>query len=122
MGKIGPALSVVVEGPNGLRLPLTTLLDTGADCSCFPTDFAGQFGIDLKDCVPVPGGSSAGETEYLRWEDGYLTCEVLGQSLKLEPLFGDLEDPVLGREDFFMRFTVRFREREGLMDIEPCSA
>lgn len=79
------------------------LIDTGADITLIPEDWAEPMGIQISDCEIVDGGSAAGSSEFRLWnEPVYLT--VLEREIQLLPIFGGYPEILLGREDFLSHF------------------
>jgi hypothetical protein len=100
------------------RFPLFALPDSGADCSCFPEEWASPLGIDLAACEKRLVSTGAGKTYHHDWQDS-LTATVAGHEIQLQASFGPVRVGILGRSDFFEYFRVEFDERAGLTYIEP---
>jgi hypothetical protein len=103
-----------------LTAPTVGLVDSGADCSNFPADWAEQLGIDIdKDCVKETGTTAGGECTHYLYEPG-VEAIIMGRKLKLHAMFQPgLEVILLGREDFFREFKVSFDQRAATFDVEP---
>jgi hypothetical protein len=94
------------------------LIDSGADSSLFPVQWASEFGVDLASCVSTVGTSAAGNTGYFRWADGLL-ASVAGETFRLQAMFGACPIVLLGRSDFFGHFRVIFNQQAMTFEIEP---
>jgi hypothetical protein len=66
-----PCLDVILRGPAGNELGASTpaLIDSGADRSVFPIEFAEPLGISLAACRAEPFETAGGEAEELVWDD-----------------------------------------------------
>lgn len=64
-----PCLDVTLRGPSGeqIEAPVPALLDSGADRTTFPVEFAEALGIHLSQCRKEPFDSAGGEAEEFVW-------------------------------------------------------
>ncbi len=101
-----------LRGPSGKDFPVTGVIDSGADVSLFPADWAEPLGIQIADCQMVPGMSaSGGACEIHVWKEP-LHAVLLGRKFELTPAFGGTNEVLLGRDDFFMQFEARFNQQK----------
>jgi hypothetical protein len=108
-----PALPIHVHGLDGQEIHVLGLVDSGADCTCFPIVFAELLGIDLSACTMRRGSTAGGAHEQFRWEPG-LQADVAGETLTLSAVFTASPIALLGRQDFFRVFEVQFDERQSV--------
>jgi len=94
------------------------LVDSGADCSCFPEGFAGALGIDLGECEQNHVHTGNGlAVHYCASEP--LRATIAGRETLLTASFGPLGVPVLGREDFFAEFLVEINHPKRVVTLTP---
>jgi hypothetical protein len=105
-----PAIPVRLHGANGRAVKVIGLIDSGADCACFPVVWADLLGVDLALCTVRRGSTAGGSVEQYYWEPG-LRAEVAGQEVRLTGVFTSTPVALLGRNDFFRIFRVDFDER-----------
>jgi hypothetical protein len=104
---------VDVPLPDGSLFTLTglALVDSGADMSIVPAESLATFGVDWnKLSSPIEESKGAGGKLRFRRFDAKLVWE--GYSLSDHVALAEpkrLPGPLLGRNDFFVRFNVRFR-------------
>jgi hypothetical protein len=97
------------------------LVDSGADGTLLPKSMAPDLGLDpKKDLKRVKGGSGgAGGTSFPTWTASHaITGRIValpstgpklwGPSIKLQPVFAEGEQILLGRCDFFAYFNIAF--------------
>jgi hypothetical protein len=102
-------------------LPATVaLLDSGADCSTFPSAWAAKIGIDVKkDCEACPGGTAGGTTTNYVYAPG-VHAIVRKEKHTLKAVFNDgLGVILLGRDDFFSYYKVFFDQRAKTFTLTP---
>jgi hypothetical protein len=109
---------VVITGPNGVPRSIIGLVDSGADSSLFPVQWASEFGIDLAQCRDANGSSAAGKTTYYEWPGG-LHATTAGERLRLAAVFGSTPFVLLGRDDFFAHFRVAFDQQAMTFEVSP---
>lgn len=111
-------MEVHLLGVNGTGFPVRALIDSGADCSCFPEEFAGPLGIELEACEQKKVNTGNGVAiHYCAGEP--VRAVVAGRELLLTATFGPLGVPVLGREDFFTEFLVTVDHPNRLVLLTP---
>lgn len=118
-GPLVPAIPLVVHGPKA-KIPVPGLIDSGADNSMFPLDWAGHLGVDLSACRVEDCSTAGGVVQHHIWDPG-LEAEVqaLGRRVKLNAAFCDgLPVVILGRDDFFAEFKVSFDQRAQTFTLE----
>jgi hypothetical protein len=94
------------------------LIDTGADITLIPEDWAEPLGIQIADCEIVDGGSAAGSSEFrVGSESVFLT--VLEQQIELMPIFGGYPEILLGREDFLAHFEFNVDQAKHRFTLKP---
>lgn len=99
--------------------PIRAIVDSGADSTTLPTEWASKLGIDLdRDCVLKPCGTAGGETTGYAYP-GDVEVIVLGKRLTITPTFNKgLDVVLLGRRDFFFWFRVTFDQRAKTFTLE----
>lgn len=112
-----PALPVALTGPQGGG---TTIgyLDSGADTTAIPMEFAPVLGVTLEDADGLIAYAGGQAVEYLRSPDR-ITLEIAGRSVEVEPIFGWFEHLIVGRDVFAHFRRVIFDERAGEVVLEP---
>ncbi|MGH2974738.1 MAG: hypothetical protein ACRDLL_07720 [Solirubrobacterales bacterium] len=94
------------------------LVDSGADCSCFPLAFAETLGIDLNDCPETSVHTGNGlASHYCAREP--LRALIAEREVLLTASFGPVGVPVLGRDDFFSEFLVEVDHPQRLVVLTP---
>jgi Aspartyl protease len=115
-----PALPIELVRLDGKVLnPIRAIVDSGADATTLPIEWARQLGIDVdRDCVREPCGTAGGETTgfvYL----GSVKAIVLGEHITLTVTFNEgLDVALLGRRDFFFWYKVEFDQRAKSFTLE----
>jgi hypothetical protein len=118
-----PALPLALLRLDKSILPATVgLIDSGADCSTFPSTWASKIGIDLaNDCVESPGNTAGGETTNYVYEQG-VEAIICGEKRRLMAIFNDgLNVILLGREDFFSYYKILFDQHAKTFTLEAYS-
>lgn len=92
-------------------MPIPAVVDSGADSSVFPVEFAGPLGISLEACERAALATSGGEAEEFTWAEPVLAL-FDGQEVELTASFAATPVTLLGREDFFARYRVTIDQRE----------
>jgi hypothetical protein len=98
----------VLIGPSQISVPTFGLIDSGADATCFPLDYARLLGIKLDKCQKETVRTAGGPAPEYIWKSEPIKAVILGRLLELEARFSDTPMPLLGQVDFFDRFKVRF--------------
>lgn len=98
-------MEVKLRGPQGAEFPVRMLVDSGADCSCFPIQFAQALGIDLEECEENSVHTGNGLAKHYCAQEP-IPAVVADREVALTASFGPLGVPVLGRDDFFSVFLV----------------
>jgi hypothetical protein len=94
------------------------LVDSGADGSVFPEEFAETLGVDLEKCEQAKVHTGNGlAIHYCHAEP--VKALIAGRKVDLRGTFGPIGVPVLGREDFFSQFYVEVDERNRVVIITP---
>jgi Aspartyl protease len=120
-----PSLAVVLYGTadNESEVPLArtrAIVDSGADNTTLPEEWAKVLGIDLaSDCLPMRA-STAGAPSKVYAYTGGLRVEILREQLLLPTVCfsRELEQPLLGRRDFFTHYLVAFDQRNSRFFLE----
>ncbi len=102
-----------------LLTPTLAILDSGADSTTMPIEWAAKLDIDIQcDCVERPCGTAGGEASgYVFLGD--IEAMVLGERLPLSAIFlAGLDFVLLGRRDFFDWFRILFDQRAKTFTIE----
>jgi hypothetical protein len=94
-----------------LLLPVTALVDSGADSSTFPVAMMGVLGVSLSQCVEGQCTTPAGPAPMYTYPPG-LRAQLDGTEVHLAGTFTPGQTVLLGRADFFSRYLlVGFNER-----------
>jgi hypothetical protein len=111
-----PAVPVGLAGPKGGG---TTIgyVDSGAATTAVPVEFAERLGIDLERADGLIAYAGGQAVEYKRATEP-VAIEIAGRVIELEPVFGDFEHLLIGR-DVFAHFRVTFDERAGHVILDP---
>jgi hypothetical protein len=103
--QLHPAVEVRLLSRSGAEFPVLALVDSGADCSCFPEEFAEVLGVDLTQCSQNKVHTGNGlAIHYCSQEP--ICASIAGRDIELAGTFGPIGVPVLGRDDFFAVFLV----------------
>jgi hypothetical protein len=107
-------------------VPMTALVDSGADRTTFPLEIAWKLGIQPNELTLRPGGGRGVKSRFDVWTSslpiraGVSTRDAStgadsawGPAFMLSPFFIDDGSFLLGRADFFSVFTVTFEEGRG---------
>lgn len=94
-------------------------MDSGADSTVFPVEFAEELGISIDACrvLEFEAADHLG-TEWV-WHEP-LTCTFDGQLVELPAAFTNspLGIVLLGREDFFVHYRVTIDQRDQTFTLE----
>ena len=114
-----PALPIVVYHARG-RVPFRALVDSGADYSVLPAQFAPHLGVDLAQCREEPCITAGGRgTVKIRDIPLEAEVQVLGIRFAMRAAFSEYAPVVLlGRDDFFNEFRVTFDHRRETFRLE----
>jgi hypothetical protein len=110
-----PRLSTTYEGTR----PVIAIVDSGAERSMFPKAYAAALGLQLVEAEDKPHALDG--TPIMAWRAlDPLDARILaifpkrakhwGPTFDLRPFFTETSTSVLGRRDFFSRFTVTFQD------------
>jgi hypothetical protein len=120
-GERCPALDVTLITTTGKELPVTSaLVDSGADCSMFPIEWAPRLEIDLEsdDCREDECGTAGGPITNYIYKPG-ISALIEGHEHKLAATFSEHLPVVLLGRDFFMYHKITFDERAKSITLEP---
>jgi hypothetical protein len=124
-GGLVPALAIRLVSLDGVpQPPALAVIDSGADRSTFPPDWARGLGIELEEgcCEKETAVTAGGETELWVYKPGVKALiDGLEHHLKATFCVG-LEVALLGRKDFFADYKVTFDERLECFTLEPYKA
>ncbi len=125
-----PLLRVELEFEfNGVRMTrlVPGLLDSGADCAMGPFEFFEGTGVSYESLPETPGKNlgAGGEFEArlckakISWEG-----TVISEEIKVIQAGSKLPFILLGRNDFFAKYTIRFswHRMPPTIDIDPATA
>jgi hypothetical protein len=106
-----PAVPMLVRHPSkDQTYPLSALIDSGADASSFPDEWASALGIDLDECRAVRVKTASGVTYHPQWSET-LEVTIADRTFPVRPRFAPIQVAVLGRRDFFLQFKIEIDER-----------
>jgi hypothetical protein len=114
-GWLRPYLWLILKGPRAhAGIPIVGLVDTGADKSVLPKDYAKLLGYAADDLEPVEVGQMEGSAEAWGAQE---PCEAFvngipGVKFEIQPLFVATLDALWGRADLMMTYTVCVSERD----------
>ena len=97
-------------------------MDSGADESCFPVEYAQTLGIDLKDCDESECRTAGGPTPQFKWGKMLEVQIQTMQNMRIDvsaTFIKGLDVTLLGRNDFFQVFKVDFDHRALTFWLEP---
>lgn len=105
----------------GLRIPLLGLVDSGSDSSSFPLDLGVALGLTYDTTSPVQGLGVSGDFQFYVATNELVAQSDVGQIVFRRALLvpGGARHILLGRNDFFRQYRVKFSEREERMELEP---
>lgn len=96
------------------------VVDSGADLTFIPISWANELGVDLKRSTPKDARYTLGAQPVKVYEPReQLVAEIAGRDVPLKPVFGPVNDVVLGRPDVFQAFRVTFDDRAGELILDP---
>ena len=110
-----PYLWLTLKGlRGGPEVPIVGLVDTGADKSVLPIDYAQLLGYKVEDLSPVEVGQVEGSAS--AW-DAQRPCEafvngVPAVKFQIQPLFVATLDALWGRADLMMTYVVSVSEKD----------
>ncbi len=100
---------------------MRALVDSGADCSCFPEGFADVLGVDLEQCEQNSVHTGNGlAVHYCDSEP--IRATIAEREVLLTGSFGPVGVPVLGRNDFFAEFLVEVNHPKRVVRLTPHEA
>jgi hypothetical protein len=102
-----------------MRLPTPALVDSGADSSMFPLEFAHHLGIDLGSCRREECRTAGGSATQHIWEEGLdVVVQGINRTIHLGASFSETTVVLLGRADFFQAFRVSIDHRAQRFRLE----
>jgi len=116
-----PSIPVVIKGNGEVSLEAVALIDSGADISVIPKDFAELLNLDLsgeKTKAFGIGGEveSVESTVNLSVNKGH---ETYSFTIPIKIIFGAYDFPVLlGREGFFDQFIIIFDQKNQKISLK----
>jgi hypothetical protein len=113
-----PLIDVRIELASGAEFPFQMLPDSGASCTVFPRKYSVPLGFDRRECETEKVDTGNG-VAYQHVAPRPLSAIVANQEIQLEPRFGNIRVPVLGRLDFFSHFYVEVDERNRVVIVTP---
>jgi hypothetical protein len=121
-GGVCPAILLSFVTLAGETLPPTpAIIDSGADRSVFPSEWARRIGINLdEDCQTITTETAGGPSENFVYEPGvFVIVEEAKYRVQGATFSKTLPVVLLGRKDFFTRYKVTFDERAKTFTLEP---
>jgi len=94
------------------------LVDSGADCSCFPEGFAEILGVNLDSCQANSVHTGNGLATHYCAADP-IRATIAERRISLAANFGPIGVPVLGRDDFFSEFLVEVNHLARTVVLTP---
>ncbi|HAM54655.1 MAG TPA: hypothetical protein DCQ64_04310 [Candidatus Rokubacteria bacterium] len=112
-GKSFPGLVVRIHSPqnDGLGVDVVGHVDTGAEMSVFPGEFASLIGLELLQGEPLVLNPTVGRSHDARLHDVIISHDELGRyRLKVAFMLDEVRRALLGR-DFLNVLQIGLRER-----------
>ena len=114
-----PYLWVVVRGLNGEEIAIQGLVDSGADKSVLPREYAPLLGYSKAELRPETIDQVEGSAH---GEDAQIPCKahVRGApqvTFSIRPLFVDTLDALWGRGDLMRAYVVSISERDSTLRL-----
>lgn len=117
-----PALDICLLDLDGVEQPPTpAIIDSGADISTFPGEWAEilKIKLDLTCCEEKKARTAGGPAQIWHYSQG-LHVVIEGERHHLKANFCEtLEVPLLGRRDFFLKYRIAFDERAKSFTLDP---
>jgi hypothetical protein len=117
-----PYLWLVLTGPRGGdAILISGLVDTGADRSVLPIDYAQTLGYKVDDLAPAEIGQV--EASASAWT-AQKPCQafvdgIADTKFEIEPLFVAGLNALWGRGDLMMNFTISISEKHQELSLHP---
>lgn len=111
-------IDITLRGPRGDVVQDGALIDSGADASAFPEHWMKRLGIRKSDCRRSSFESAGGQHVQWHYRGDELPAMILGHELRLKAVFVDTPVALLGRQDFFDYFAVRFDQRNERVTLQ----
>lgn len=120
-GIFRPYLWVVVKGLNGREIEIQGLVDSGADKSVLPREYAPLLGYLQDDLEPEEIDQVEGSAH---GEDAQKACTAYVRgapqpSFSMQPLFVDTFDALWGRGDLMRAYAITICERDRELRLRP---
>lgn len=119
--RLEPCVPVTFTGPADSARTVA-LVDSGADHTTLPIEFAEPLGVNIAaaEIVPVMHMTPDGPQSVACYRPTEpLTAEVAGRTFELDAVFGPAWEPILGRSDLFRAFVVTVDERNRRTVLSP---
>ena len=116
-----PSIPITINGKTESSYDVIALLDSGADISVIPQDFAELIGLDLNQKTTVAFGIG-GEVKSI--EDQIEIMVKKGHEeytfrVPVKIILGDYDFPILlGREGFFNKFLITFDQEKQKVSLK----
>jgi len=117
-----PYLWLVLTGPRGGEQVLVSgLVDTGADRSVLPIDYAQKLGYKVDDLAPAEIGQVEGSASaWLAQKPCQAFVDGISEiKFEIEPLFVAGLNALWGRADLMMNFTISVSEKGKELTLQP---
>jgi predicted aspartyl protease len=102
-------IPVRVIGPVGEE-PARSVIDTGSSLTIFPRSLLERLGLNFSQSRTIEAATSMGQGAVLQGDPLMIDLICWGHEAPVAALASDgLENPVLGLNDFFRHFEIRFR-------------
>ena len=121
-GQMRPYLWLVLTGPyGGEEILISGLVDTGADRSVLPIDYAQTLGYKIDDLAPAEIGQIEGSAS--AWT-AQKPCQAYVDGIskakfEIEPLFVAGLNALWGRADLMMNFKIGVSEKNKELILQP---
>jgi hypothetical protein len=119
-GQLRPYLLLTLIGLKQ-EIMISGLVDTGADRSVLPIDYAEELGYTVDDLAPVEVGQVEGSASaWLAQKPcGAIVDGIPEHEFEIAPLFVASLNALWGRADLMMAFTVSVSEKDRELTLQP---
>jgi hypothetical protein len=121
-GQLRPYLLLTLVGTRlDEKIVISGLVDTGADRSVLPIDYAEELGYTVDDLAPVEVGQVEGSAS--AWQ-AQKPCKAFVDGIpeiefEIAPLFVASLNVLWGRADLMMNFTISVSETDQELTLQP---
>ncbi|MGH3429264.1 MAG: hypothetical protein ACRDQZ_17140 [Mycobacteriales bacterium] len=121
-GQLRPYLLLTLIGlQSGRQIMISGLVDTGADRSVLPIDYAEELGYTVDDLDPVEVGQVEGSASaWMAKKPCWALVDGIPEiKFEITPLFVASLNALWGRADLMMAYTVSVSEKDQELTLQP---